>query len=52
MAAQSEDLDYFVLGGLVDYLHSLYLSLKMDHQRFVFWPVRRLHCVHKSVALG
>ena len=52
MAARSEGLDYFVLGGLVDYLHLSYLSLKMDHQRFVFWPLRRLHSVHKSVALG
>ena len=35
MAAWSEDLDYFALGGLVDYLHSSCLALKMDHQRFV-----------------
>ena len=36
MAAQSEDLEYFALGGLVDYLRSSCLSLKMDHQlRFV-----------------
>ena len=35
MAAQSEGLDYFALGGLVDYLRSSCLSLKMDNQRFV-----------------
>ena len=35
MAAQSEGLDYFALGGLVDYLRSSFLSLKMDNQRFV-----------------
>ena len=32
MAAQSEGLEYFVLGGLVDYLCSSCLSLKMDYQ--------------------
>ena len=31
MAAQSEDLDYFALGTLVDYLRSTCLSLKMDN---------------------
>ena len=31
----SEQFDYFVLGGLVDYLRSSCLPLKMDHQRFV-----------------
>ena len=36
MAARSEGLDYFVLGGLVDYLCSSCLLLKMDKQRFVF----------------
>ena len=36
MAAQNEGLEYFALGGLVDYLRSSCLSLKMDHQlRFV-----------------
>ena len=35
MAARSEGLDYFALGGLVDYLRSSCLSLKMDYQRFV-----------------
>jgi len=35
MAARSEGLGYFALGGLVDYLCSSCLSLKMDHQRFV-----------------
>ena len=35
MAAQSEGPDYFALGGLVDYLRSSCLSLKMDNQRFV-----------------
>ena len=34
MAAWSEGLD-FALGGLVDYLRSSCLTLKMDHQRFV-----------------
>ena len=52
MAARSEGLDYFALGGLVDYLCSSCLTLKMDHQSFVFWPLRRLHSVHKTVALG
>ena len=52
MAAQSEGLDYCVLGGIVDFLRSSCLSLKMDHQKFVFWPLRRLHGVHKTVALG
>ena len=35
MAARSEGVDYFALGGLVDYLHSLCLSLKRDYHRFV-----------------
>ena len=35
MAARSEGLNYFALGGLVDYLRSSCLSLKMDNQRFV-----------------
>ena len=35
MAARSEDLEYFALGGLVDYLRSSCLSLQMGHQRFV-----------------
>ena len=35
MAARSEGLDYFALGGLVDFLRSSCLSLKMDYQRFV-----------------
>ena len=35
MAARSEGLDYIALGGLVDYLRSSCLTLKMDHQRFV-----------------
>ena len=35
MATRSEGLNYFALGGLVDCLHSLCLSLKIDHQRFV-----------------
>ena len=35
MAAQSEGLNYFALGSLVDYLHSSCLSLKMDQQKFV-----------------
>ena len=52
MSAQSEGLDYFALGGLVDYLRSSCLSLKMDHQRFVFWPLWKLHSMHKTVALG
>ena len=52
MAIRSEGLDYFALGGLVDYLRSSCLSLKMDHQRFVFRSPRRLHSVHKTVALG
>ena len=52
MAARSEQLDYFALGGLVDYLCSSCLPLKMDHQRFVFWSPWRLHSVHKTVALG
>ena len=52
MATQSEGLDYFALGGLVDCLCSSCLSLKMDHQRFVIWPLWRLHSVHKTVALG
>ena len=52
MAARSEGLDYFALGGLVDYLCSSCLLLKMDKQRFVFWSLRRLHSVHKTVALG
>jgi len=51
MAARSEQLDYFALGGLVDYLRSSCLPLKMD-QRFVFWSPPRLHSVHKTVALG
>ena len=51
MAARSEGLDYFALGGLVDYLRSSRLSLKMDHQRFVFRSPWRLHSVHKTVAL-
>ena len=29
------ELNYFTLGGQVDYLCSSYLSLKIDHQRFV-----------------
>ena len=52
MAARSEVLDYFALSSLVEYLWSLCLSLKMDHQRLVFWSPRRLHSVHKTVALG
>ena len=52
MATRSEGLNYFVLGGWVDYLRSSCLSLKMHHQRFVFRPPRRLHSVHKTVALG
>ena len=35
MAARSEGLDYFALGGLVDFLRSSCLSLKMDYQWFV-----------------
>ena len=35
MAARSEGLNYFALGGLVDFLCSSCLSLKMDHQRLV-----------------
>ena len=35
MAARSEGLDYFALGGLVDFLRSSCSSLKMDYQRFV-----------------
>ena len=35
MAAQSEGLNYFALGSLVDYLHSSCLSLKMDYERFL-----------------
>ena len=35
MAVQSEGLNYFALGALVDYLHFLCLTFKMDHQRLV-----------------
>ena len=34
MAAQSEGPDYFVLGSQLDYLRSLCLPLKTNHQRF------------------
>ena len=52
MAAQNEGPDYFALGGSLDYLRSLCLSLKTNHQRFVFWPLGILHSVHGTAALG
>lgn len=45
MLTQSEGPDYFVLGGLLDYL------TKNEPPNY-FWPLGILHWVHEMVALG
>lgn len=55
MAAQSEGLDYFVIGSLVDYI-SLFLVFIIEKWTTKglshFWPLWILHSVYETVALG